>query len=398
MRSISQTVKDRVVEVSLQHPDYGARRLVPLLNQEETFISASSVYNILRGHGLQTRSLRLAKLRGQQAAAERPTINEPAGISKKPAVISVPPRVSPATKVFPIPAAKRSWLFHVLNVLLLFAIGSLGNQLLQSGRQNGGEADASAVASAPALVAPQSEDADRPPAQSSGFRERNLLNISVPAPNPVAAKQIPPAKISPAVTDLGLKLMGTAVTDDPTMRIAVIDSRSNNAPKIYHEGDHVGEVRIKKILRNKVVLATVRGNALLAANSPGFAQGMQTASPAQNPAAKKQPVFSGESLGSQPEAGASPFADIGALRAQVQIAPYLENDQGAGVRVTGIGSRSPLTRLRLRNGDVITGVNGEKITGPAEATRFFEQLAEGGDITLQVIRRHRPKLIRLNLN
>jgi general secretion pathway protein C len=396
-RRISQPVKDRVVEVSLQHPDYGARRLVPLLKREEILVSASSVYNILRGRGLQTRSLRLAKLAERQDALKPAPIRIPAGILKKAAVIPVSPRSSVQAKAYRKPAAKRPWYFHILNVLLLLAIGGLGDQLLQSGRQNGWEADAAAVATAPVRVAAQTEDVVRPPAEYRGIRERNSLGTSEPEP-PAAARQIPPPKISAAGTGLGLKLIGTAVTDDPTMRIAVIDDRSNSAPKGYHEGDRVGGVRIKKIMRDKVIITTARGDALLAANSPGFGQGSHAASPGQETAAIKTQSVKNESLGSRPEAGASPFANIDALMAQLQISPYLENDQAAGIRLAGIGSRSPLTRLRLRNGDVITGVNGEKITAPAEATRFFEQLAAGDDITLQVIRRHRPKLIRLNFN
>lgn len=296
----------------------------------------------------------------------------------------------------PPTAGNRRWYFHILKVLLLLVIGGLGDQLLQFGLQNG-EADAAAVASAPVRVAAQTEDVVKPSAEYRGIRERNSLGTSEPESSAVASS-IPPTKISAAGSGLGLKLIGTAVTDDPTMRMAVIDDRRNSGPKVCHEGDQVGEVRIKKILRNKVIITTARGDALLAANSPGFAQRLPSASPAQETAAKKTPVNNGESLGSQPAAGISPFADIDALMARVQISPYLENDQAAGVRLAGIGSRSPLTRLRLRNGDVITGVNGEKITDPAEAARFFEQLAAGGDITLQVIRRHRPKLIHLNFN
>jgi type II secretion system protein C len=397
MRKISQKVKDQVVEVSLRHPDCGARRLVPLLNGEDIFISASSVYNILRGCGLQTRSLRLVQLAKRQAAADRPLIRKPAGISNKVLAITVSPRISAKTKEYPNPTTKRPRFFHVLNVLLLLAIGCLGDQLLQSGGQNGWEADAAVFASAPARVAADPDDNVRPLAKYSGIGERNLTGTSEPVP-PVAAKRIPPDKITAVESDLGMTLIGTAVVDDPTMSMAVIDNRSSRAKKVYHEGDRVGEGWIKKILRNKVLIATARGDALLAANLPSFGQSFQATSAAQQKAANRALIINGESPGSLPVEQDSPFVDIDALMSQVQISPYLEDDQAAGVRVSAIGSPSPLTRLRLRNGDVITGVNGEKISGPAEATRFFEQLAEGGDITLQVIRRRRPKLIHLNIN
>jgi len=54
--------------------------------------------------------------------------------------------------------------------------------------------------------------------------------------------------------DLGLKLVGTAVSDDPRLSYAVIETQSNSQQKPYREGDQVGEILIKKILLGKVVI------------------------------------------------------------------------------------------------------------------------------------------------
>ena len=60
--AVSPAVEDRIVEISLQNPDFGAKRLLPLLQENSIEISASRVYGILKRRGLQTRKLRLAKL------------------------------------------------------------------------------------------------------------------------------------------------------------------------------------------------------------------------------------------------------------------------------------------------------------------------------------------------
>ena len=58
---ITDELAERIVEVSLQNPDFGAGRLVPLLEKERTLLSSSAVYRILKRHGLQTREKRLVK-------------------------------------------------------------------------------------------------------------------------------------------------------------------------------------------------------------------------------------------------------------------------------------------------------------------------------------------------
>jgi general secretion pathway protein C len=47
--------------------------------------------------------------------------------------------------------------------------------------------------------------------------------------------------------------------------------------------------------------------------------------------------------------------------------------------------------MRLRNGDIITGVNGNSIDSVEDAIKFVEQLSSGSDIQLQIKRRGREQ-------
>ena len=58
-----------VVKLSLQHPDYGTKRLLPLLEQEGIILTSSAVYTILKRNNLQNRTLRLSRLEEERAAA-----------------------------------------------------------------------------------------------------------------------------------------------------------------------------------------------------------------------------------------------------------------------------------------------------------------------------------------
>lgn len=53
--------------------------------------------------------------------------------------------------------------------------------------------------------------------------------------------------------------------------------------------------------------------------------------------------------------------------------------------------------MGLCNRDVITAVNDQPITGPEEAAEFFEGLSEGGEVTININRRHSPIKLRLDI-
>jgi len=65
----------------------------------------------------------------------------------------------------------------------------------------------------------------------------------------VSLEDVPAAKKS-----LGLKLIGTVAGDDATTSFAIIDNKTSRKQELYHQGEKAGEVLIKRILRNKVIV------------------------------------------------------------------------------------------------------------------------------------------------
>ena len=53
---------------------------------------------------------------------------------------------------------------------------------------------------------------------------------------------------------LSLKLIGTAIADDPELSMAIIEIRGTRQQSYFREKDWVGGVRIKKILRNRLIV------------------------------------------------------------------------------------------------------------------------------------------------
>jgi len=434
MPKITGATAARIVALSLQHPGYGARRLLPLLEADGISASSSSVYRILRRHGLQNRSLRLLKIQAQQAAetssaqaaAAAPSPEAPPSLPLQTAEEIQPP-AEEAQPLFPVPADEaphvravpvskmplKTWfqgarIVTLFNIVLLALLACLGFYTVQNLRRAAAEPrEAAFVAAAPAVGAVEALQSDAP--ALDGYRliwERNLFNVSGEEA-PAQQKEIPVEKLALAENDLGLTLVGTVAADDARLRRAFIDNSKTHKQEAYREGDTAGEVRIKKILRNRVVVATREGDRILSADILQTGR-RPAASPPPQPAAAN-------TLSAHPESGEPEVPMIEArldraevetglseddyLMKQVLIYPYTgdRGEQLEGFRISNIRAGNVLLQMGFRSGDVITGVNGRPVMSPGEAAGFFERLTEGGDLTIDISRRRQPLKVRLSI-
>jgi general secretion pathway protein C len=234
--------------------------------------------------------------------------------------------------------------------------------------------------------------------------ERNPPGNSTGAGSPVR-EGVSLKSLPLATQDIGLKLVGTVVAENPEMSFAVIDNRATGEQWVYREGDWVGNVLIKRILRNTLIIDAGRGDQLLTTESEE-SRGIPKPSPApQSAVAEEGPAVREEESAASPvdfrlkrDEVQSSLADLDQLMQQVRITPYEEDNQPAGFMLGGIMGWNVLAEMGLRNGDVIKGVNDEAITSADQAAGFFEKLAEGGDITIQILRRRRSMQIRLKID
>ena len=249
---------------------------------------------------------------------------------------------------------------------------------------------------------------DAPEQPLDGYRkiwERNLFNITKPKA-PDSQEKISIEKIALAKKDLGLELVGTVVADDPKLGRAIIDNRRVRKQEAYREGDTAGKVRIKKILRNNVVITTDKGDELLTVDikeSGKSAPAKQTqligsqSSSAQPATGTRRQTARTSSIRLKRDEVADSLADIDRLIEQMKIAPYKSGDQAAGFRLGSITRDSVLRKMGLRSRDVIVGIDDETITSPDQASDFFKKLADGGEVTIKLKRRRRTREIKLNI-
>ena len=235
-----------------------------------------------------------------------------------------------------------------------------------------------------------------PQGDYSAIAERNIFNSGTEA----IAPQAPKVDIENLKqTDMKLKLWGT-VTGQNGRAYAVIEDTKTRKQNLYHAGDTIQNATVKLILREKVVLNVDNRDEILAMEEIRGRRSASTgASRARSLAAsstqdRKLPVSSyPRKIKLRSDQIQSAMENIGQLMDQATLRPHIENGQAAGISITGIKPNAVFRRMRLRNGDVITGVNGNSIDSVEDAVKVFEELSTGSNIQLQIKRRGREQTL-----
>jgi membrane-associated protease RseP (regulator of RpoE activity) len=69
------------------------------------------------------------------------------------------------------------------------------------------------------------------------------------------------------------------------------------------------------------------------------------------------------------------------------LAPYFQVDPGAGVLITRVVSASPAEKAGIHSGDVVTALNGKKVTSPEMLRDELQSVKEGESASLTLLRR-----------
>lgn len=78
---------------------------------------------------------------------------------------------------------------------------------------------------------------------------------------------------------------------------------------------------------------------------------------------------------------------------EVSIHPYIRDGKAEGFILTQIKPNSVFRKMGLRNGDIIVGVDGEKIESVDNALEFYEKLKSSSNVKLELNRRGQPQTI-----
>jgi general secretion pathway protein C len=200
-------------------------------------------------------------------------------------------------------------------------------------------------------------------------------------------------------TDLKVKLVGTTRGSVDQAWAAAIEDPKTREHKLYRTGDTLQNATIKMILREKVVLTVNGKDEVLNQEEPGVvktgapgAAARADAGPAARPPA--EPV---QQVVVQEEQIEKAMESLSELMTQATFRPHLEDGQPAGISITGIKPNAVFRKLRLRNGDVITGVNDQSIASVEDAMKVFGTLSTETPIQVKIKRRGREETLEYKI-
>jgi len=233
-----------------------------------------------------------------------------------------------------------------------------------------------------------------PLAEYTAITKRNIFNSSTEEQEaaPVVENKLDLEKLKQ--TDLKLKLWGT-VTGQNEGAYAVIEDTKARQQNLFRTGDSIQNAVVKLILREKVVLKVGDNDEILAMEENIGKGGRSRAGrrDARSPTSgKKLPVSSyPRKIKLKGDQIAKSMENLGEFMEQATLRPHIEDGQAAGISITGIKPNAIFRKMRLRNGDIITGVNGDSIDSVEDALKVVEQLSSGSEIQLQIKRRGREQ-------
>jgi len=216
---------------------------------------------------------------------------------------------------------------------------------------------------------------------------RNLFQVDVSA----QVKQTPPTVDidSLAQTHLDLRLWGTVAAPGDSA-YAVIEDIKKKRQRLLRVNDRIENATLKMILREKVILEVGGKDEVLEMEK------FSRASRRPRKTAMRAPATAGtgeQHVRVQRREIEKAVKNVNQLMRQVRIRPHFTNGRADGLRLTGIRSGSIFSRMGLRSGDVLVGVDGERIQSVDDALKFYQSLKSGGSVKLQVKRGSREKTI-----
>lgn len=236
------------------------------------------------------------------------------------------------------------------------------------------------------------ETARRPLSAYKAVLDRNLFNTRSTSAPPSGKVDVE----SLEQTKLNLKLWGTVSGTDGG-DYAVIEDVKARAQNLYRAGDSIQTATVKEIFREKVVLTVNGKNEVLQMQK--LESGKTLSSPGGLPrqAAGSSGAVRAQRISLRRSYIEKSMTDMATLMTQVQIQPHMENGSPAGLSLSSIKPNSIFRRMGLRNGDIITGVDGSEISSVDDALKLVDNLKSSSNLSVQLKRRGRDKSIEYSI-
>jgi general secretion pathway protein C len=199
-------------------------------------------------------------------------------------------------------------------------------------------------------------------------------------------------------TELNVKLWGT-VTGPMGKEYAVIEDAGKKEQNLYQTGDPVQHATLKIILRNKVVLDVNGKDEILEMEDTSIRKTPKNTGMPPTTAYTRPPLNRSSRL----EENAQPITlkrsyiinsgpDMLQLVDQNLIKSSFDNNgEPDGIALSNVRSSAILRQMRLRNGDIISEIDGKKTNSMEDIIKLFDAINTSSEIKLQIKRRGQIK-------
>jgi general secretion pathway protein C len=172
----------------------------------------------------------------------------------------------------------------------------------------------------------------------------------------------------------------------------VIEDGATRKQALYRPGDTLQGAVIKAVLRQRVILTHNDKDQVLEMVVKNETRGPTQTAQAQPPG-ETQAETEPDSIVIDRTTITENTGDINELMKQVRVRPHFSQGKPDGLLVYGIQPDSLFQQMGLRNGDIITGVDGREIQSVDDALSLYRNLKTASDVTMQIKRRGSTKEI-----
>ncbi|MGH7818897.1 MAG: type II secretion system protein GspC [Candidatus Binatia bacterium] len=214
-----------------------------------------------------------------------------------------------------------------------------------------------------------------PVAYYSPITERDIFN----PPQPESDAPV-------AVSDLKAKLLGTA-PGEGTDSFAIIEDQNTKKQELYRIGDQIQGRTLHRVEWDHVVLRNAdREEILKIAEAGGGVPGVAVASAASETI---QAISDNDYRIDRSEVDQA-MQNLNQLFTQIRAVPHFQDGKASGFRLFAIRRNSIFEKIGLKNGDIVSSINGNELSDPARAMELFQQLKDEGRISVEVTRNRQP--------
>lgn len=216
----------------------------------------------------------------------------------------------------------------------------------------------------------------------------------------------PPSEAAPAPAaseDLHLKLLGTSLMTKERP-FAIVEDDRNGKQSLYRLGDDIPDAgKLAEVQKDRIVID--RHGQRVAVEIPPNLMPPPPPAPAPEPEAAPRPMIGYPGVRRM---GANSFTldrptlnnslqNMAQLFTQIRAMPNFQDGKTKGFKLSEIQPGSIFQQMGLRDGDVLTTVEGQELSDPSQALMLLNTLRDKESIGISVIRGGRPMQLQYDI-